>query len=165
LLLRTFAPVLKHLRGQFHQCFTSNFYVHRSQKRKKTLLWSGVNFINILQAAFTHQDPKSAKNTVKFPVFFCAFGIWAHKSCLKNVDEIDPRDQFHQCSMYSFYTCRSQKRKKTVKVSIFSMLLGSTRAKALRKILIKLTLAWVKASRKHVGKIDPSSRNDVKVYI
>jgi len=25
-------------RGQFHQRFTSNFYEHRSQKRKKTLI-------------------------------------------------------------------------------------------------------------------------------
>ncbi len=29
----------------------------------------GVNFTNILRAAFTHADLKSAKNTVKLPVF------------------------------------------------------------------------------------------------
>jgi len=29
----------------------------------------GVNFTNILQAAFMHADPKSAKNTVKLSVF------------------------------------------------------------------------------------------------
>ena len=30
----------------------------------------GVNFINILRAAFTRADPKSAKNTVKSSSFF-----------------------------------------------------------------------------------------------
>ncbi len=30
----------------------------------------GVNFINVLQAAFTRSDPESAKKTVKLPVFF-----------------------------------------------------------------------------------------------
>jgi len=34
----------------------------------------GVNFINILRAAFTHTDPKSAKKTVKLSVFFMLFG-------------------------------------------------------------------------------------------
>ena len=41
----------------------------------------GVNFTNILQAAFTRADPKSAKKTVKLSSFFCAFGICARKSC------------------------------------------------------------------------------------
>jgi len=34
----------------------------------------GVNFTNILQTAFTHADPKSAKNTVKLSVFFALLG-------------------------------------------------------------------------------------------
>jgi len=51
-----------------------------------TITW--VDFTNILQAAFTHADPKSVKKTDKLPVFFCAFGIRTHKSCLWNVDEI-----------------------------------------------------------------------------
>ena len=33
------------------------------------------------------------------------------------VDEIDPGAQFHQCSTYSFYECRSQMRKKDSQVS------------------------------------------------
>jgi len=37
----------------------------------------GVNFPNILLEAFMSADPKSAKNTVKPSVFFCAFGICA----------------------------------------------------------------------------------------
>jgi len=40
----------------------------------------GVNFINVLQAAFTHADPESAKKTVKSAVLFYAFGTYVHKS-------------------------------------------------------------------------------------
>jgi len=38
----------------------------------------GVNFINILQAAFTGEDPKSAKKYSKVVSLLCAFGICAH---------------------------------------------------------------------------------------
>jgi hypothetical protein len=34
----------------------------------------GVNFTNVLQAAFMREDPKSAKNTVKSTVFFVLSG-------------------------------------------------------------------------------------------
>jgi len=51
----------------------------------------GVNFINILRAAFTREEPESAKKTVKLSIFFCAFGICAHKSCSLNVGEIDAK--------------------------------------------------------------------------
>jgi len=44
-------------------------------------LFPGVNFINILRAAFTLVDPESVKNTVKSSVSFHAFGIYEHKSC------------------------------------------------------------------------------------
>jgi len=51
-------------RCQFHQHFMSSIYTCRSQMRKKTV--------------------ESCQS-------FCAFGICMHKSCSKNVDEIDPR--------------------------------------------------------------------------
>jgi hypothetical protein len=35
---------------------------------------TGVNFTNVLSAAFTHSDPKSAKKTVKLSVFFAHSG-------------------------------------------------------------------------------------------
>ena len=44
-------------------------------------LKSGVNFTNVLQAAFTLIDPKSIKNSVKLPVSFYSFGIYKRKSC------------------------------------------------------------------------------------
>ncbi len=43
---------------------------------------SGVNFINVLRAAFTHADPKSAEKDSWVVSLCCAFGIYAHKSCL-----------------------------------------------------------------------------------
>ena len=54
---------------------------------KKT---SGVNFTNVLQAAFTGADPKSAKKTVKLSSFLGFQDLCEHKSCSLNVDEIDP---------------------------------------------------------------------------
>ena len=35
---------------------------------------------------------QKSKKIVKSSVYFCAFGIWACKSCSSNVDEIDPDD-------------------------------------------------------------------------
>ncbi len=49
----------------------------------------GVNFINILRAAFRRASPKSKKIYSQVVSLFWAFGIYAHKSCSKNVDEID----------------------------------------------------------------------------
>jgi hypothetical protein len=50
---------------------------------------SGLNFINILRAAFMPSDPECAKKTVKSAVSFGAFGIYERKSCFLNVGEID----------------------------------------------------------------------------
>jgi len=41
----------------------------------------GVNFTNVLRAAFTLIDPQIVKNTVKSSVNFYTFGICACKSC------------------------------------------------------------------------------------
>jgi len=91
-------------RCQFHQNYTHAFFVQMlfrriflvTCKQKKLLkqcsyvkrarftlmkLTAGVNFMNVLQAAFVHKDPKSAKRTGKLTVFFCAFRICVHKSC------------------------------------------------------------------------------------
>jgi len=43
-------------------------------------LTPGVNLTNILEAAFTRADPKSAKKMVNLTVFLGAFGICARKS-------------------------------------------------------------------------------------
>ncbi len=44
---------------------------------------AGVNFINILHVAFTRADPKSAKKTVKFSVFFALSGYRCVKATTK----------------------------------------------------------------------------------
>jgi hypothetical protein len=70
---------------------------------------SGFNFINILHTAFMRVDPESIKNTVKS---FYTYRIFARESCAQNVDEIEPRCQFHQHFMCSFCKRRSQRHKK-----------------------------------------------------
>jgi len=50
----------------------------------------GINFINVLQAAFASADPKSAKRQSNCQSF-CAFVICSCKICLLNVGEIDYR--------------------------------------------------------------------------
>jgi len=41
-------------------------------------MWqTGVNFTNVLRAAFTLTDPKSAKKTVKLSSFFALLGVKA----------------------------------------------------------------------------------------
>ncbi len=66
------------------------------------LLRSGIDFINMFMSSFYRQrSPKSIVSSV-----FCTFGVWVRKSCLQNVDEIDPWYQFYQCSTNSFFACR-----------------------------------------------------------
>ncbi len=91
-------------RSQFHQRSTSSFCVRRFWRRKKrqssqhchfTLLGStivkvvrrmlmksipGLNFTNVLWAAFAHVDPKSAKKTLMSSlIVFCAVRICSCK--------------------------------------------------------------------------------------
>ena len=42
----------------------------------------GVNFTNVLQAAFTLADPESTKKLLDLTVIFCAFGVCGRNSCL-----------------------------------------------------------------------------------
>jgi len=58
---------------------------------------SGVNFTNILQAAFTQADPKSAKNTVKPSVFFALLGFERVKAACKMLVKSTPADRIHFC--------------------------------------------------------------------
>jgi len=51
----------------------------------------GVDFTNILHAAFTHTDPKSTKNTVKLSVFLVLLGSSIVKALQKNIGEINSR--------------------------------------------------------------------------
>ncbi len=69
---------------------------------------------------------------------YLAQKFW-RKTCLSNVDEIGTRAQFHQRSTYSFYACRSQKRKKILMTWLSSYAFGiSTSTKPACKMLMKL---------------------------
>ncbi len=50
----------------------------------------GVNFSNILHAAFTHADPKSASNTFKPSVFFALLGSGRVKAARKMLVKLTP---------------------------------------------------------------------------
>ena len=60
---------------------------------------AGVNFTNILRAAFTHADPKSAKKTVKSSIFFVLSGSKRVKAAHKHIDEINPCCRWWWCQM------------------------------------------------------------------
>ena len=50
----------------------------------------GVNFINVLRAAFAHTDPESAKNTVKLSIFFVLMGSAIVKTVNKTLVKLKP---------------------------------------------------------------------------
>jgi len=53
----------------------------------------GVDFINILRAAFTFKDPKSVKNTIKPSVFFVLLGSAGIKASHKMLVKLTPGQQ------------------------------------------------------------------------
>ena len=53
------------------------------------VLKSGVNFTNILQAAFTPADPKRAKKDSQVKQLFALLGSARVKAVRKHIDEID----------------------------------------------------------------------------
>jgi len=50
----------------------------------------GVNFTNVLGAAFAHEDPQSAKNTVKFSLIFVLLGSVCVKVNCKTLVKFTP---------------------------------------------------------------------------
>ncbi len=46
-------------------------------------------YLHFGRSFFFQMIPKAPKKTVWLSIFFCAFGIFRHKSCLLNVVEID----------------------------------------------------------------------------
>ncbi len=51
--------------------------------------WDRINFTNVLRAAFTREDPRSAKDTDHL-IVFALLGCVRTKALSKRVDEIDP---------------------------------------------------------------------------
>ncbi len=99
-------------------------------------LTPGLNFINVLRAALTLADLECPQKDSQFG----SVGTYKGKSCTYNVGEIDTRAQFHQCSLYSFYACRSQKvPNDTADLTVFFAHSGSACVKVAHKMLVKLT--------------------------
>jgi len=63
---------------------------------------------------------------------------WRH-GLLRYRSTMDQVNIFDNLFKYRFYASRSQKRKETVKLSVFFSLLGSAHTKAAHKMLVKLT--------------------------
>ncbi len=51
---------------------------------------AGVNFINILRAAFAHAEPKSVKETVKLLVFLGYWDLRVQKLCINMLVKLTP---------------------------------------------------------------------------
>jgi len=66
--------------------------------------------------------------------------MFTERAMIFKLKKNEIRAQFHQCSTYSFYARRSQKRKKIPMAYLyFIMLLESMSLKVVRKMLMKLT--------------------------
>ena len=55
-----------------------------------------IKHMGSISSDFALVDPKSVKNTVRSSVSSYAFGIYKHKSCTSNVDEIEPRGRCYK---------------------------------------------------------------------
>jgi len=77
-------------------------------------LTTGVDFINVLRAAFAHTDPKSPKKTDNLNVFFALLGSARTKAALRMLMKLALALSFadHQW----FYFLKRQKGKKDEKV-------------------------------------------------
>ncbi len=89
----------------------------------------GVDFTRVLWEAFFACRSKKTQMTVDLTIFFVLLGSVLLTAVSKHVCEIEPRCQFHQHSMSSFYAHRSRKYKKDWQLYFFA-LLGSALVKS-----------------------------------
>ena len=61
--------------------------------RMHCVLSAGVNFTNVLRAAFTRADPKSAKKLLNLTVFFALLGSLRGKAARRTLVKLTPIDQ------------------------------------------------------------------------
>ncbi len=73
-------------------CGVDSFQKSQFKLCKKTnyLTRPGVNFINVLQAAFTQADPKRVKKTVNLSVFFTLSGSVRAKAAHRTLMKLTP---------------------------------------------------------------------------
>jgi len=97
----------------------------------------GVDFINIFWTAFVRTDPETSKRHWRLDCLFVLLGSMHIKVVSKDVDEIDPQCQFHQHFTCSFCSRGAQKRKMTVKLSVFLLFQDLRTKKLCVKMLMK----------------------------
>jgi len=72
-------------------------------------------------------------------VSFYAFGIYEHKSCMQNVDEIEPKCQFHKEFTSSFFIRMCLMQLSTYQVCYLFIWWDELSVKSANKTLMKLT--------------------------
>jgi len=77
--------------------------LNRIYLRKDWFCYLGVNFINILQAAFWHLDPKNAKKTDNLTGFFTLLGSASVKAACRKLMKLTPKSLFIDCHKYTTY--------------------------------------------------------------
>jgi len=65
---------------------------NRRTKSSSPCIRPGVNFINILRAAFTHVYPKSANRNLSIDCLLCFLESACVKASRKHIGEIDPKN-------------------------------------------------------------------------
>jgi len=78
----------------------------------------GVNFINILQEAFTRTDPESKKKTDNLTVFFALSGSALVKAACKWLVKLTPGLNFINILCTAFTLVDPKSIKKTVKLTV-----------------------------------------------
>jgi len=75
--------------------FTRSFHSNLCKQNSEVLLnGPGVDFTNILQATYTHKDPRSAKNIDNLTVFSALLGSARTKAALKRLVKLTPEVHF-----------------------------------------------------------------------
>ncbi len=72
------------------------YLIIKTKQERWACVSSGVNFINVLWAAFAPVDPKSVKRYWQLDWTLTLLGATCTKAAHKFVGEINPRRQFHQ---------------------------------------------------------------------
>jgi hypothetical protein len=75
---------------------------------RSEILFRGVNFTNVLRAAFMHVGPKSTKIQSSYQTFFALLGSGHIKALSKQVDEIDPRKQSYNKGNFLYVSQKDQ---------------------------------------------------------
>ena len=116
-----------------HECFGKLKLIDETTRK------TGVNFTNVLWAAFMRADPKSAKKTVKLSSFIALLGSASVKAARRTLVELNPGVNFTNILRAAFTRADPKSAKKLLNLTVFFALLGSERVKAARRTLVKLT--------------------------